>query len=197
MNFINNPDNSSGHYWYVIQSVNGKEKLVAETLSSKIIAENLSDSVSAIRVIEETIQENRKGRIVSKTRSKFSGYFYIKAHLSTELKNLLLDGLNDPKTGRFLFTKFPGLTNRKNQVFPLPKNEVLRLGLESTKVDSKTIVEPLFSINDMVRIIDGPFNSYVGKLKTIDTTHNSAEVEFSIFGRPQKVTIAITSLISA
>ena len=199
INYLNN-NNSSDHYWYAVQCLPGKEKVVANALVSKFEANDTLGLVSAIAVSEETVQLVRNGIVVSRTRSKYPGYIYIKAKLTMFVKRNVMEGVKDPQTGKRLFSKFPGYnaSTINRRVLSLKADEIANLGFieEKTDSDSVAIAVPVFNTNDMVRIIEGPFNSFEGKVGSVNVGANTADVVLSIFGRPQNISVPVSILRS-
>ena len=69
-------------------------------------------------------------------------------------------------------------------------------GLEIGKV-VKIIDKNELSIDDMVKVIEGPFNGMFGKIKNIDETTGMLEVALDLFGQETIVEVLFTEIEKA
>lgn len=187
---------SSNHPWYALQCQTRREKITAESLVAKVKADNLSDCISSIVVIEEKVMVNRNNRVIETTKPKFPGYIYVNGSFSAVKQ--LAQNVKDSRNGENLFVRIVGLNNNSRiMVNPALRNdEVIDLGLVSDSSVEKAEVEAVspFRLNEVVRVVDGPFNNYSGKVSSVDVQNKAANIEFSIFGRPQFVSIPFDAI---
>lgn len=187
---------SSNHPWYALQCLGGKEKITAKSLAYKVETDNLSDRISSIIVLEEKVMVNRNSKVVEVSKSKFPGYIYVNGSFSAVKQ--IVQNVKDARNGENLFVRIVGFNNNSRiMVNPALRNdEVIALGLVSDSFVEKSEAEAVspFKLNEVVRVVDGPFNNYSGKVSSVDVKNKAADIEFSIFGRPQFVSIPFDAI---
>lgn len=160
--------------WYIVHTYSGHEMKVAETLKQRAQTLNLTDKVLEVLIpTQEKIQIKRGQRKTVKEKI-FPGYMLIKIILTDEswLAVRTTQGI----------TGFVGVGNKPT---PLPAHEVksiqkyMKQGAPSYKAD--------FSIDQAVKIIDGPFLDFLGTVNGIDEEKGKVTVLVSIFGRETPV----------
>ena len=53
------------------------------------------------------------------------------------------------------------------------------------------------NVDDMVKVINGPFNNMFGKIKTIDLENSKVEVSLDLFGQETLVELGLTEIEKA
>ena len=163
----------SGHKWYVVRAISGKEKKVKEYLESEINRLNLHDQIRQVLIPTEKVYQIRKGKKVSKERNYFPGYVLIEAVLSGEIPHTIR---NVPNVMGFLGTK--------GEAEPLRESEVKRiLGKVDELAEMGEEVNVPFIVGESVKVIDGPFNSFSGIIEEINEEKKKLKVMVKIFGR--------------
>lgn len=160
--------------WYIVHTYSGHENKVAETLRQRAHTLHLADKILEILVpTQEKIQIKRGQRKTVKEKI-FPGYMLVKVILTDE--SWLAVRTTPGVTG------FVGVGNKPT---PLPSHEVKSIqkymtqGAPSYKAD--------FSIDQAVKIVDGPFNDFLGTVNNIDEEKGKVTVLVSIFGRETPV----------
>ena len=74
-----------------------------------------------------------------------------------------------------------GFVGSANNPIPLSEEEVLALGVEKHEIVVK------YNVGDNVRIMDGPFESFIGVVDSIEPEKNKVRVIVSKFGRETPV----------
>jgi transcription termination/antitermination protein NusG len=161
--------------WYVIRAVSGQENKVKTYIENEIHRLGMTDYVSQVLVPTEKVIQIREGKKINKERVYFPGYVIIEANLSGELPHIIksINGvigfLGDVKGG---------------DPVPLRKAEVNRM---LGKVDEFSVKEEVaaipFTIGEVVKVIDGPFNGFNGSVEKINEEKRKIEVMVKIFGR--------------
>jgi transcriptional antiterminator NusG len=160
--------------WYIVHTYSGHENKVGETLRQRAHTLNLTDKILEILVpTQEKIQIKRGQRKTVKEKI-FPGYMLVKVILSDEswLAVRTTPGI----------TGFVGVGNKPT---PLPAHEVKSIqkymtqGAPSYKAD--------FTIDQAVKIVDGPFTDFLGTVNGIDEEKGKVTVLVSIFGRETPV----------
>lgn len=160
--------------WYVVHTYSGHEAKVAATLKQRVASQKLEDKVLDILVPTQDkieIKEGKKNKIKEKI---FPGYLLIKMLLDD---NTWLVVRTTPG-----ITSFVGMGNRPT---PLPDEEVNTIQKYMTMEAPK--FKTAFSLNEAVKITDGPFSEFLGSISKIDEEKGKLEVMVSIFGRETPV----------
>jgi transcriptional antiterminator NusG len=166
--------NESGKKWYVLRAVGGKEKKVKEYIDNEIAGLNLQEYVSQVLIPTEKIYQIRNGKKISKERNFFPGYILIEANLVGEIPHILK---NVPNVVGFLGGK-------NEEPMPLRQSEVNRiLGKVDELSASEEELNVPFFIGEMVKVTDGPFNSFTGVIEEVNEEKKKLKVMVKIFGR--------------
>ena len=158
--------------WYILQSLAGQEKKVADTIQEKVEKEGLGDCIEEVVVPVERMTEIRKGRKVDVEKKFLPGYLLVKMKMNDDLWHVIQ---KIPKVGGFL-----GAQGKPQEV---PEVEVKRI-TEQIATNAVARENALrFEIGDSVKINDGPFESFVGIVEGIDEAKERLKVSVTIFGR--------------
>lgn len=161
--------------WYVVRAISGKEKKVKELINVEITRNNLESYISQILIPTEKVFQIRNGKKISKERSFFPGYVLIEASLVGEVPHVIK---NVNGVIGFLGTEKGG-----NPV-PLRLSEVNRiLGKVDELAESEEESTVPFVVGEVVKVTDGPFNSFSGIIEEINDEKKKLKVMVKIFGR--------------
>ena len=158
--------------WYVVNVYSGSEKKVAESLREQATLKKMDDKILEVFVPTENVVEIRKGTKVNAEHKFFPGYILVKMELTDETWLVVK---NTPRVSGFL--------GSRNKPQPISDTEVQKIinqvqeGLERPQTNVN------FETGEQIRVIDGPFASFVGIVEDIDTEKNRLKVSVSIFGR--------------
>lgn len=158
--------------WYIVQAYSNFEKRVKETLERDAAEKGLDHLFEEILVPTETVVEVRKGRKMESERKFFPGYVLVKVDLTDEAYHLVK---NTPKVTGFL--------GSATKPMPVSEKEVERIvGQIQEGVDSP---RPMisFDIGEIVKVVDGPFQSFNGTVESVDEESARLKVLINIFGQ--------------
>jgi len=168
---MSNADNAQ---WYVVHTYSGHEQKVVKNLEQKIEALGLEGK------IEELLIPTRKKIVASGGGRKeveerlFPGYILLRMVVDDETWPVVRNTAG--------VTGFVGASGRPA---PLQEDEVGSIKefvkLEPAKFEAK------FRKGDGVKVIDGAFSDFVGKVQEIDNEKGRLKVLVSIFGRETPV----------
>ncbi len=170
-----------GRVWYVIHTYSGHENKVKNNLEHRIASMDSKDLVFRVVVPTEDEIEIREGQRRTVARKIFPGYILV------QMVELLED---DPDATRawFVVRNTPGVTGfvgSGTRPVPLEEPEVRRI-LSQMRVEQPR-VKVGFSLGQSVRIVDGPFQDFVGQVDEINLEKGKVKVLVSFFGRETPV----------
>jgi transcriptional antiterminator NusG len=161
-----------GMNWYVIHTYSGYERKVKQSLEERIRTLELGDQVAELLIPTEDIVEMKAGKKVVTAKKFFPGYLLIRMAMNDRLWHVVK---NTPRV--------TGFVGSGRKPIPLPQHEVDKI--VNRMEESVEAPKPKFQFRkgESVRIIDGPFTNFTGKVDEVDTRRNTLKVMVSIFGR--------------
>lgn len=160
--------------WYVVRIVAGKEKKALQQLEYEVRSRGFSDMVKQMVIPLEKTFHIRKGKRITVEKNHFPGYILVEAHPNAigELKGI-------HKTANYVV----GFLGGDNPT-PLKDEEVKRI---LNKMDEmQSVDEPTqatFKVGEIVNIVDGPFNTFAGTVKEVNSDKQRVKIDVKIFGR--------------
>lgn len=166
--------NNPNARWYVVHTYSGHENKVAHTLKQRVESEHLEEKILDILVPTQDKIEIKSGKKVSVKEKIFPGYILVK---------MLLDDASwlAVRTTQGV-TSFVGMGNKPT---PISDQEVQTI-VKFTQTEAP-LYKQVFAINDTVKIVDGPFADFIGKVDSLDEEKGKVRVLVSIFGRETPV----------
>jgi transcriptional antiterminator NusG len=160
--------------WYVVHCYSGYENKVKHNLEQRIETMQMQDQIFQVVVPTEDEMEVRDGKRRIIERRVFPGYILVQMILTDD--------------SWFVVRNTPGVTGfvgMGNEPTPLRSEEVnaimKRMEAEAPKI------KVTFKSGQKVRIIDGPFNEFIGVVDEIDMERAKVRVMVSFFGRETPV----------
>lgn len=163
------------NYWYAVHTISGHEKKVKELLMHRSInAGSWQMDIYDILIPTEQELSTRNGKKVIINKKVFPGYILVQMNL-TEDTFKLVRGTSG----------VTGFIQSGNQPVPLGQHEIQRIltNLESNKETPKVA----FQKGDLVRVNEGPFSDYTGKIEELFLEREKLRVMINIFGRDTPV----------
>ena len=164
--------------WYVLRAISGKEAKVKEVLDAAIKNTDLGKYVSEVLIPTEKVVATRNGKKVTKERTLFSGYVFVKAIMTGEVQYELRNTTNviDFLRGRA----------KNSEPESLRESEVMNmLGAADALNEAPGVAEDdVYLEGEAVKVTDGPFKDFSGEIKEVNTERRKLKVEVRIFGRP-------------
>jgi transcriptional antiterminator NusG len=159
--------------WYVIHAYSGHEEKVKKNLEKRIESMDMHDKILEVFVPMEDEIEIKDGKRRHVQKRIFPGYILVKMVMSDESWSVVR---NTPGV-----TSFVGSGNKP---VPLHENE-LRSILKQVKQEPQIRVE--FQLGESVRVVDGPFADFLGKVDEINAEKGKLKVLVNMFGRETPV----------
>lgn len=170
------------HKWYSIQTYAGSERSVKIAIQNLIEEYRLQDIIKEVVVPTEDVMEMKDGKKKITERSLYSGYCFINVDLTTEVQHLIQS-----------LSKVSGFIGEANHPTPLSEHDIKNI---LDRVENRAAPKPkvAFDVNELVRIVDGPFSNFTGTVEEYDMQHGTLKLNVSIFGRATPVDIAFSQV---
>lgn len=161
--------------WYVVHTYAGHENKVATGLKQRIESEHLEDKILDILVPTQDKIEIRGGKKETVKEKIFPGYILVKMVLDDNswLAVRTTQGV----------TSFVGMGNKPTPISEAEVKSIVQYMSQGAPATFKEVFLP----DDTVKIIDGPFADFIGKVDTVDKEKGKVRVLVSIFGRETPV----------
>ncbi|HYM14293.1 MAG TPA: transcription termination/antitermination protein NusG [Dehalococcoidia bacterium] len=170
-----------GRAWYVIHTYSGYENKVKTNLEHRIQTMDAKDLIFQVVIPTEDEIEIRDGQRRTVARKIFPGY------VLTQMIELKEDDVESSRAW-FVVRNTPGVTGfvgSGTRPVPLEPPEVKRI-LRQMRVEAPK-VKVGFIVGQSVRIVDGPFQDFVGQVDDINLEKGKVKVLVSFFGRETPV----------
>lgn len=161
--------------WYVVHTYSGHENRVATNLRQRIESEHLEHKIIDILVPTQDKIEIRGGKKEQVKEKVFPGYILVKM----DLDNIAWIAV---RTTQGVI----GFVGAGTKPVPISEAEVKSIVQFMSQGAAPTFKE-VFMVDDTVKIIDGPFADFIGKVESVDKEKGKLRVLVSIFGRETPV----------
>jgi len=169
------PD-ASPKNWYIIHTYSGFENKVQESLRTRAEAFGFADKIGQILIPTEEVVELRNGKKVTSKRLVYPGYVLVEMEMNDALWH---EVKNTPRV-----TGFVGGGSSPVPLSPEEVNSILNRQASSAERPRPKMT---FEKNDPVRIVDGPFANFSGKVDEVNPERGTLRVMVTIFGRATPV----------
>ena len=169
-------DESSPKKWYIIHTYSGFENKVQESLRTRADAFGFADKIGQILIPTEEVVELRNGKKVTSKRLVYPGYVLVEMEMNDALWH---EVKNTPRV--------TGFVGGGNAPVPLSADEVNSILYRQASSAERPRPKMTFEKNDSVRIIDGPFANFSGKVDEVNPERGTLRVMVTIFGRATPV----------
>jgi transcriptional antiterminator NusG len=160
-----------GRHWYAVHTYSGYEDAVARYLRQRVDSLAMNDKIFNVLVPKEKKVKIKNGKRKTVEEKIYPGYVLVDMTMSEDSWYVVR---NTPRV-----TGFVGADS--TEPTPLSKEEVEALLGRMKGEEPKFKIE--FQVGETVRIIDGPFKDYEGKVAEIDEERGKMKVMVPIFGR--------------
>lgn len=165
--------------WYVLKVQTNRERTIRDALLKRIHGEKLEEYFGEIVIPSERVVDTRSGSHREQDRKLFPGYIMVQMILNDETWYLVRDtgGVGD----------FAGAAGKP---LPMEQHEVDRmLGRAEQQSTAVPKVKIGFAIGDLLKIREGTFENFEGRVEGIDEQSGKVSVLIEIFGRSTPVEI--------
>lgn len=157
---------SQGSRWYVVHTYSGHENKVKANIEKLVENREMQDIIFEVRVPVEEVTEVKNGKKKIKEKKMFPSYVIIKMIMTDESWYLVRNTRG-----------VTGFVGPGSKPVPLSDEEVKALGV----VERLPAIE--LDVNDTIKVIDGPFENFVGTVESISQEKRKIKAFVSMFGR--------------
>jgi transcriptional antiterminator NusG len=162
--------------WFIIHTYSGFEQKVADSLRSRAEAFGFAPQIGQILIPTEEVVELRNGKKVTSKRMLYPGYVLVEMDMNDELWHAVK-----------ATPRVTGFVGGGNMPVPLTADEVNAVLYRQATSADRPRPKLNFEKNENVRINDGPFANFSGKVDEVNPERNTLRVMVTIFGRSTPV----------
>lgn len=171
-----------GRRWYAIHTYSGYEEAVADSLKQRINALNMQDYIFNVLVPKEKKIKIKNGKRRVSEEKVYPGYVLVEMNVTDDSWYVVR---NTPNVTGFIGT---GTTPS-----PLSQSEVDAILKRAVTTEEPTVMIDL-QPGMAVKIGDGPFKGFEGKVNEIDAQRGKVKVLVSMFGRETPLELDFTQV---
>lgn len=160
--------------WYVLHTYSGYEDAVAKNLKQRIESLEMEDKIFNVLVPKEKKIKIKNGKRTVVEEKIYPGYVLVEMIVTDDSWYVVRNTLN-----------VTGFVGAGTTPIPVSKEEIenLKKRMGMGEPQYKIEVKP----GDLVKIVDGPFKDFDGKVSDIDTERGKVKVLINMFGRDTPV----------
>ena len=166
----------SSMLWYIIHTYSGFEAKVAESLKVRAQAFGFDHMIGDILMPKETVVELRNGKKVTSERMLYPGYLMVQMEMDDRL-------WHEVKAT----PRVTGFVGGGTKPIPMTADEVNQMLYRQSNTSDRPRPKQVFEKGETVRINDGPFVNFTGKVEEVHPERDTLRVLVTIFGRSTPV----------
>ena len=156
--------------WYVVHTYSGHENSVKVNIEKLVESRGMQDLILDVVVPTEDRVEIKNGQRKIKTKKMFPGYVLVKMIVTNESWYLVRNTQG-----------VTGFVEHGSDPVPLTLEEVRRMGIEKIYIDLD------IHIGDTIKVINGPFENFMGSVLEVNPEKQTLRAKVSMFGRDTPV----------
>jgi transcriptional antiterminator NusG len=165
-------------HWYAVHVISQYENKVKNYIDKVKKERGYGDKVSEVIIPMDTEVKRVQGKKVEKQNKVFPGYVLVKMKLDEDSFNFI--------------RRVPGVTNFVSSSAKKPialKDSEVKAILDSLEPEKGFTPKKKFSKDMLVRIVEGPFSDFTGKIENVYEEKEILKVMISLFGRDTPIEI--------
>ncbi|MCU1258502.1 MAG: transcription antitermination protein nusG [Bryobacterales bacterium] len=162
--------------WFIVHTYSGFEQKVADSLKTRSEAFGFADKIGQILIPTEEVVELRNGKKVTSKRLVYPGYVLVELDMDDEMWHAIK-----------ATPRVTGFVGGGTHPVPLTADEVNAILYRQQSSADRPRPKMNFEKNENVRIVDGPFTNFSGKVDEVNPERNTLRVLVTIFGRATPV----------
>ena len=170
--------------WFVLQTYSGYENKVKENLLQRAQTYNMLENILRVEIPTQTVQVEKNGKTKEIEENRFPGYVLVEMVMTDEAWFVVR---NTPNV-----TGFVGSHGNRSKPTPLLEEEIRSILLSMGQTVQEFDLD--VKVGDTVRIIDGAFTDYTGKITEID--NNKVKMVISMFGNDTVAEVNLNQLLN-
>lgn len=164
--------------WYVAHTYSGHENKVKANIEKIVENRGMEDIILEVAVPTEDIVEVKNGKKKTKSRKIFPGYVLVKMYMTDESWYVVRNTRG-----------VTGFVGPGSKPIPLTEDEVRNMGIEK-----RTVTDIDVNVHDNIRVIEGPFENFVGIVEEVNMERHVLKVMISMFGRETPVELEFSQI---
>jgi len=160
--------------WYVIHTYSGYEDAVAKSLQQRVESLGMDDKIFNVIVPKEKKIKIKSGKRKTVEEKIYPGYVLVEMIVTDDSWYVVR---NTPNVTGFVGVGTTPVPVSLKEIETLKK----RMGVEAPKHNIEV------AVGDSVKILDGPFKDFDGKVSAIDPEKGKIKVLVNMFGRDTPV----------
>lgn len=153
--------------WYVVHTYSGHENKVKANIEKMVENRGMRDDIFEVAVPTEEYMDTKAGSKKIKERKMFPGYVLVKMIINDESWYLVRNTRG-----------VTGFVGPASKPVPLSDEEVKALGVQETILPTVD-----YKAKEAVKVVSGPFESFIGTVESISLEKRKLKVFVSMFGR--------------
>ena len=167
--------------WYVIHTYSGYEESVAKSLRQRIESLGMEDKIFNVIIPKEKKIKIKNGKRKVVEEKIYPGYVLVEMIVTDDSWYIVR---NTPNV--------TGFVGAGTTPIPVSKEEIENLKKRMEIKEPEYKIEVRFG--DLVKITDGPFKDFDGKVSEIDEERGKVKVLINIFGRDTPVELDLLQI---
>ncbi|MBQ9240511.1 MAG: transcription termination/antitermination protein NusG [Duodenibacillus sp.] len=168
--------------WYTLHVYSSMEKSVQKAIIDRIERSELKEFFGEVLLPIEKVEETRNGRKVTSERRMYPGYVFVEMVMNEQTWHLMN---STPRVIEFLGNNHP---------VPLAPREIEEIKSRMNEGVEKPRPRVLFEAGETVRIKEGPFTDFNGRVEEVMYDKSRLRCFVSIFGRETSVELAFSEV---
>ena len=168
--------------WYTLHVYSSMEKSVQKAILERIERSGLQDQFGEVLLPIERVEEVRNGRKYTMERRMYPGYVFVQMAMNEDTWHLMN---STPRVIEFLGNNHP---------VPLAPSEIAEIKSRMTEGEEKPRPKVQFEAGEVVRIKEGPFTDFNGRVEEVMYDKSRLRCFVSIFGRETSVELAFNEV---
>lgn len=170
--------------WFFVQTLSGKEFKAKESIDRRLAQEEMEEIVFESIVPMEKVTQVKLGKKMTINRKFFPGYLLLNMELydtNRQINDRVWNFIQDTNG----VIGFIG----GDRPAPLTDEEVQDVMDQVSGAEEAAKPKIEFELSDIVKIKDGPFENFEGKIESIDPARGKLKLAVAIFGRSTPVEV--------
>ena len=161
--------------WYAVHTISGHENKVKDVLTRRAQVEGLWDyDIYEVLIPTERELQTRNNKRYEIDKKVFPGYILVQMSLTDEAYKLVKST-----------SGVTGFVQSGNKPVPMEDYEVRRI--QQNLAASQEAPKVNWNKNETIRVVEGPFSDFTGKIEEVSPEKETLKVLINIFGRDTPV----------